>query len=60
MGLWVCILTPSENNDQCVGEVKEVKCPTLVLHGMKDCLSPAFHAEYLGKEHQKLSVGYMV
>ena len=40
---------PIRKGDLCVREVKEVKCPTLVLHGMKDRLCPAFHAEYLAK-----------
>lgn len=33
----------------CVGELSQVKCPTLVVHGLKDPLCPLFHAEYISE-----------
>ena len=40
---------PIRKGDLCAKEVAEVKCPTLVLHGMRDALCPMFHAEYLAQ-----------
>ena len=40
---------PVRKGDLCVKEITEVKCPTMVLHGMKDAFCPVFHAEYLEK-----------
>ena len=33
--------------DICVGAVKSLNCPTLVVHGQKDPLVPSFHPEFL-------------
>ena len=40
---------PNVKGDLCRREVGEVKCPTLVLHGLKDTLCPLFHAEFLAE-----------
>ena len=33
--------------DICTSAVKNITCPTLVVHGQKDPLVPHFHPEYL-------------
>lgn len=33
--------------DICTSAVKNIKCPTLVVHGQKDPLVPHLHPEYL-------------
>ena len=43
-----------KGGDLCMEEVKKVRCPTLILHGLKDALRPQFHAEYL---HEKMIEG---
>ena len=35
------------NGDLCLEEVKQVQCPTLIVHGAKDAVCPQFHANYL-------------
>ena len=40
---------PERKGDLCMKEVSEVDCPTLVVHGTKDVLCPAFHADYLAR-----------
>ena len=43
---------PSEEiqGDLCVKELSAVKCPTLIVHGVKDPLCPLFHAEFLARK----------
>ena len=36
-----------KDGDLCMDEVEKVRCPTLILHGLKDAMCPQFHAEYL-------------
>ena len=37
----------ARSGDICTSAVKEIECPTLVVHGKKDPLVPEFHPEYL-------------
>lgn len=36
-----------KDGDLCLEEVKQVQCPTLIVHGAKDAMCPQFHADYL-------------
>ena len=48
---WIDAMTTVHNSHKdgslCVPELSQIKCPTLILHGVKDLLCPQFHAEYL-------------
>ncbi|KAK7505671.1 hypothetical protein BaRGS_00002942 [Batillaria attramentaria] len=35
------------NGDLCMKEVKQVRCPTLIIHGQKDVMVEQEHADYL-------------
>ena len=47
---WIDVVTVIYNErkdaDVCMGEAKQVQCPTLIVHGAKDAMCPQFHAEY--------------
>ena len=36
-----------KDGDLCLEEIKQVQCPTLIVHGAKDAMCPQFHADYL-------------
>lgn len=36
----------------CKDELKDIECPTLILHGGKDPLVPDFHPEFLNQNIQ--------
>jgi valacyclovir hydrolase len=38
-----------EGGDLCKEDVKTIKCPTLIIHGMKDAMVPFEHAQHLHK-----------
>lgn len=46
------IFDKRDDGDLCLEEVKQVQCPTLIVHGAKDAMCPQFHAEYLHREIQ--------
>ena len=48
-GFFGAYFDPDKQGDLCSREVSEVKCPTLVIHGLKDALCPLFHAEFLAE-----------
>ena len=35
--------------DLCIMETSDVRCPSLVVHGVKDAMCPMFHAEFLAE-----------
>ena len=45
-------LDPVRQGDICKKEVKEVQCPTLVLHGDKDAVIPFYQIEFLQNNMQ--------
>ena len=46
---WVdsMVAVHSNGGDLCKNELGRIRCPTLVMHGMKDPLVPSFHPVYL-------------
>ena len=42
-------LAVSESSEICAREMSEIECPTLILHGEKDDVSPMYHAEHMNK-----------
>ena len=44
---------PLRQGDICKKEVREVQCPTLILHGNKDQVIPFYHIEFLQRNLQK-------
>ena len=46
-----------KNGDLCMAEVEQVRCPTLILHGVKDAMCPQFHANYI---HEKIKGSRML
>ena len=40
-------LAVSESSEICAKEMSEIECPTLILHGEKEDLSPMYHAEHM-------------
>lgn len=55
---WIDAMTTVYNSSKdgslCMPELSHIKCPTLILHGVKDPLCLQFHAEYL-RDHIKES-----
>ena len=49
------IISFSENpsGDICLAALPNIICPTLIVHGAKDALIPAFHPIYLHKNIKK-------
>jgi len=48
---WVALFRNiyEKDGNLCKDTVKDIKCPTLIIHGMKDPMVPFEHAEYLHK-----------
>ena len=40
---------PDEGGDICRYEISKIKCPLLVIHGLKDHVTPLDHAEVIHK-----------
>lgn len=54
---WVDAFTriyETQNGDLCRGDLVKISCPTLIIHGRKDPMVPAMHAEYL---HENIKAG---
>lgn len=39
--------------DICKNEIKNIKCPTLIIHGLKDRMVGLDHAEFLQKNIER-------
>lgn len=49
-----CAFAENPSGSICIEELGNIRCPTLIVHGMKDALVPSFHAEFI-KKHVKNS-----
>ena len=39
----------TRKGDLCIKETSDVRCPSLVIHGVRDAMCPTFHAEFLAE-----------